>query len=116
MTSISGRNAFMMKPDLSLRDGNRAAFILDAKWKHIDALANDPKHGIDQDDVYQLYAYAKAYECNLVALVCPLTKAFRRPLHCRFFDGFRLVCLPFDVQDPEGSVQTSVRTLREFAP
>ena len=116
MTSIGNRNAFMMKPDLSLRDGNRIAFVLDAKWKHIDALGRDPKHGIDQDDLYQLYAYAKAYECNLVALVYPRTQAFRRPLHYRFFDRSELVCLPFDVQDPEGSVQTSVRTLCEFAP
>ncbi len=105
----------MMKPDLSLMDGNRVAFVLDAKWKPIDALGNDPKHGIDQDDLYQLYAYAKAYECNLVALVYPRTQAFRCPLHYRFFDRAGLVCLPFDVQDPEGSVQTSVQTLCEFA-
>ncbi len=116
MTRIGDRNAFMMKPDLSLMDGNRVAFVLDAKWKHIDALGNDPRHGIDQDDLYQLYAYAKAYECNLVALVYPRTQAFSYPLHYRFFDHSRLVCLPFDVQDPEGSVQTSVRTLCEFAP
>jgi len=116
MASIGDRNAFMMKPDLSLRDGNRVAFVLDAKWKHIHALGQDLKHGIDQGDLYQLYAYAKAYECNVVALVYPRTQAFRRPLHYRFFDRTGLVCLPFDVQDPEGSVQTSVRTLCEFAP
>ena len=116
MTRIGDRNAFMMKPDLSLMDGNRVAFVLDAKWKHINAPGNDPRHGIDQDDLYQLYAYAKAYECNLAALVYPRTQAFRCPLHYRFFDRAGLVCLPFDVQDPEGSVQTSVRTLCEFAP
>lgn len=115
ITSIGDRNAFMMKPDLSLRDGNRIAFVLDAKWKNIDALGEDPKHGIDQDDLYQLYAYAKVYECNVVALVYPRTQTFMRPLHYNFFDGSGLICLPFDVQDPEGSVQTSVRTLCEFA-
>ena len=116
MASIGGRDAFMMKPDLSLSDGNRVAFVLDAKWKHIDAHGEDPKHGIHQDDMYQLYAYAKAYECDLVALVYPRTQVFSHPLHYRFFDGFGLVCLPFDVRDPEGSVQTSLRTLRDFAP
>lgn len=116
MASIGGRDAFKMKPDLSLLDGNRAAFVLDAKWKHIDAHDEDPKHGILQDDVYQLYAYAKAYECDLVALVYPRSQAFNRPLHYRFFDGLGLVCLPFDVQDSRGSVQASLRTLREVAP
>ena len=116
MTSIGDRNAFMMKPDVSLRDGDRIAFVLDAKWKNIDALGDDPKHGIDQDDLYQLYAYAKAYECHLVALVYPRTRVFKHPLHYSFFDRTGLVCLPFDVQDPKGSVQTSVRTLCEFVP
>ena len=77
MASIGGRDAFMMKPDLSLRVGNRAAFVLDAKWKHIDAHREDPKHGIDQDDMYQLYAYAKAYECNLAALVYPRNRSLQ---------------------------------------
>ncbi len=116
MASIGGRNAFMMKPDLSLKVGNRAAFVLDAKWKHVDALREDPRHGIDQDDMYQLYAYAKAYECNLVALVYPRNQTFTRPMHYRFFDGSGLVCLPFDVRDPQASVRASMRTLGEFTP
>ena len=40
------------------------AFILDAKWKHINAVADHPKHGIDQNDLYQLYAYGKGYGCT----------------------------------------------------
>ena len=116
MASIGGRDAFMMKPDLSLRVGNRAAFVLDAKWKHIDAHGEDPKHGIDQNDMYQLYAYLKAYECNLAALVYPRNQAFSRPLHYRFFDGSGLICLPFDVRDPQASVRASMRTLGEFTP
>ena len=115
MASIGGRGAFMMKPDLSLKDGNRVAFVLDAKWKHIDAHGEDPKHGIHQDDMYQLYAYARAYECDLVALVYPCTRVFSHPLHYRFFDDFGLVCLPFDVRDPKGSVEASLQTLHEFA-
>ena len=111
MAKIGERDAFMMKPDLSLRDGKRVAFILDAKWKRIDTRGEDPKHGIDQGDMYQLYAYAKAYECDVVALVYPRTQVFKSPLHYRFFDDLRLICLPFDVQDPKGSVRTSIRTL-----
>ena len=116
IASIGGRDAFMMKPDVSLRVGNRAAFVLDAKWKHIDAHREDPKHGIDQDDMYQLYAFAKAYECNLAALVYPRNRTFSRPLHYRFFDGSGLICLPFDVRDPQASVRASMRALGEFTP
>ena len=116
MAKIGERDAFMMKPDLSLRNGKRVAFILDAKWKRIETRGEDPKHGIDQGDMYQLYAYAKAYECDVVALVYPRTQVFKSPLHYRFFDDLRLICLPFDVQDPKGSVRTSIQTLREYAP
>lgn len=49
-------------------------FILDAKWKGIDASSEDGKHGIDQDDVYQLYACGKRYGCEAVALVYPDTR------------------------------------------
>ena len=116
MASIGGRDAFIMKPDLSFWVGNRAAFVLDAKWKHIDALGEDPKHGIDQDDMYQLNAYANAYECNLAALVYPRNQGFSRSLHYRFFDGSGLICLPFDVRDPQASVRATMRKLGEFTP
>ena len=96
--------------------GVRIAFIVDAKWKRFDPRDEDPKQGIDQGNVYQLYAYAKAYGCDVVVLVYPHTRIFRRPLHYRIFDDTRLICVPFDVQDPKGSVHTSARTLCEFAP
>ena len=116
LARLDDRDAFTMKPDLSLWAGNRVAFILDAKWKRIDTRGEDPKHGIDQNDMYQFYAYAKAYECDVVALVYPRTQIFKCPLHYRFFDDFGLICLPFDVQDPKGSVRTSIKALYEFGP
>ena len=111
LARIVDRDAFMMKPDLSLMDGDRIPFILDAKWKRINPHDDDPKHGIDQGDVYQLYAYARAYESDVVALVYPRTRIFRRPLQYRILNGPRLICLPFDVEDPEDSVTTALRTL-----
>ena len=88
LAKIDGEDAFMMKPDISLKlkDG-RCAFILDAKWKDIKAHGADPKHGIDQDDMYQLYAYGKRYGCDAVALVYPRTGSFKTELRYRFFDG-----------------------------
>ena len=33
LATYKDRDAFMMKPDISLRSGNEVAFILDAKWE-----------------------------------------------------------------------------------
>ena len=112
LAEIDGDEVFTMKPDISLKEGKRVAFVLDAKWKEIDARSDDPKHGIDQADLYQLYAYGKRYGCDAVALVYPRAHAFTTELRYRFFDGLTLICLPFDVTEPEGSVRRSIRALR----
>ena len=109
-----GEDAFMMEPDLSLKEGERVVFVLDAKWKEVSARSGAPKHGIDQRDMYQLYAYGKRYGCRAVALVYPQTGAFETELRYRFFDGLPLICLPFDVSNPDGpqdSVRRSIQSL-----
>ena len=88
-------------------------FILDAKWNDIEALGDDPGHGIDQADMYQLYAYGRRYGCDAVALVYPCTVRFASELRYRFFDGLPLICLPFDVTAPEDSVRRSLQALGE---
>ena len=115
LANIDGEDAFTMKPDLSLREGKGVPFILDAKWKEIEARSSDPRHDIDQRDMYQLYAYGKRYGCRAVALVYPRTGAFRTELTYRFFDRLPLVCLPFDVTRPEDSVRRSIRVLEGLA-
>ena len=90
--------------------------ILDAKWKRVDATTDDLKHGIQQADVYQLYAYAKRYRCSVVALVYPReTNLFRQSLRYRFFDGVRLVAIPFDVTKPRASVTHTIDELEREA-
>ena len=111
LAKIENQDAFEMRPDISLWRGDRVAFILDAKWKEIDALSEDPKHGINQDDLYQLYAYAKGNGCDTVALVYPQTQAFTSALRYRLLDDVTLLCLPFDVASPEKSIESSIRTL-----
>lgn len=106
-------SGFGMKPDISLKAGNRIAFILDAKWKHIDPRYTDSSWGIQQDDVYQLFAYAKAYGCDVVAMIYPRTQSFRQSLKFRFFDNSQLICLPFDIQNPRVSVRKSIQILQE---
>ena len=113
LATIDGKKAFATKPDITLREGNRVRFILDAKWKDIEALGDDPGHRIDQADMYQLYAYGRRYGCDAVALIYPRTARFASELRYRFFDGLPLICLPFDVTAPEDSVRRCLQALGE---
>ena len=115
LATIDGKGVFTTKPDIALRDRKRVRFILDAKWKDVDASSEDGKHGIDQDDMYQMYAYGKSYGCQAVALVYPRTGRFASELRYRFFDDLPLVCLPFDVTQPEESVRRCLQVLEQNA-
>lgn len=115
MASTGGKRVFATKPDISLRrPRNAVRFILDAKWKHIGKGGSDPIRDIASSDLYQLYAYGKRYECRAVALIYPQSGDFTSPVTARFFDGLKIVGLPFDVASPERSrrsVRLALRTL-----
>ncbi len=112
LAEIKGRKAFNMRPDISLISDGNAEYILDAKWKRISGSAfSAPKHDISQSDVYQLYAYGKKYGCRTVALVYPRTNDFKDPLRYRLDDDLTLLCLPFDVANPKGSVTETIKAL-----
>ena len=107
---IDSAGAFSMKPDIALMRGARVHFVLDAKWKDIDGEGTDPKHGIAQSDVYQLYSYGRKFGCGRVALIYPKTARFQEPLCYEFVDEVRdqplaLWCFPFDVVEPRDSVE-----------
>lgn len=105
--------AFWMKPDITLGKRGEPEFILDAKWKRLKSKAEDgEKRGIRQADMYQLYAYGKRYGCRTVALLYPRTDEFNEPVRFGFDDDLALVCMPFDVSQPEHSVATCVQALR----
>lgn len=107
-----GRAPFRMRPDIALRtDDGEVKFILDAKWKHFSAGPGASKPGVDQGDLYQLYGYGKRYRCKTVALVYPWSRQFKTKLTFRFFDCLKLICLPFDVANPQRSVRETLRTL-----
>ena len=88
-----------MKPDISLMSGDKTEFILDTKWKRINGEGSDPKHGISQADMYQLFAYGKSM-CKQVALVYPKTEQFQEILSYKFDEKLSLSCFPFDVIKP----------------
>lgn len=104
VTDDKGREFFAMKPDITLMSGGKPKFILDTKWKRINENDSDPKHGISQADMYQLFAYGKKYGCRHVAIVYPKTNRFREPLRYTFDEAFALSCFPFDVTKPQESV------------
>ncbi|MDT4834920.1 McrBC 5-methylcytosine restriction system component [compost metagenome] len=51
---------FRLEPDLLVKQGSRA-WVLDTKWKRLDAGKRDKNYGISQSDFYQLFAYGKKY-------------------------------------------------------
>jgi len=116
MATIDGQAVFSTQPDIALRAGDQTPFILDAKWKEIDATTKDRKHGITQSDVYQLHAYAARYGCSAVALVYPRNVNFKSTLSYRFFDGRTLLAVPFDVTHPQTSVRQTIEELHRTLP
>ena len=110
-TKIGNQQAFHMKPDIALIRAGEVHFILDAKWKKgADNSGNDPKHGVTQNDIYQLYAYGRKFGCATVALMYPQTQKFRAPLRYEFNDSvdgqlLTLLCLPFNIEQPAYSVR-----------
>ena len=112
LASIDGKGVFYMKPDISLMSGNKTEFILDTKWKRINGAVSDPKHGISQADMYQLFAYGKKYGCKQVALVYPKTEQFREMLRYKFDEELSLSCFPFDVNKPKCSVKKILNDLQ----
>ena len=110
LAKIGEKEAFQMKPDISLVHRGEVKFILDAKWKRLDEKKNDSKHGISQADMYQLYSYGAQYRCETVALIYPKTEKFTSPLEYKFGPDFdnpslKLFCFPFNVEEPEESVK-----------
>ena len=112
VTNGQGYRVFAMKPDISLMSGRETEFILDTKWKRINGEGSDPKHGISQADMYQLFAYGKKYGCKQVALVYPKTEQFQEILSYKFDEELSLSCFSFDVTKPRGSVDEILNHLK----
>lgn len=64
------KSAFPVRPDLVMRRNGRVEVIADVKWK----LLKVGRGGYltpDESDVYQMHAYAAAYQCQRLALIYP---------------------------------------------
>lgn len=91
---------FQLRPDLTLTLGDRR-WILDAKWKRLDAADHDNRFGLSQSDFYQMFAYGQRYLDGVgdLVLIYPQTKRFLQPLGpFAFSSALRLWALPFDLE------------------
>ena len=91
---------FQLEPDLLIRGGG-SCWVLDTKWKLIDASNKKDKYLISEDDVYQMFAYGHRYvdgEGQLL-LIYPRSAMFRFPLPDFVFrPNLRLHVVPFDLE------------------
>lgn len=102
-----GKPQFKLRPDLVLRL-HKQVIVIDIKWKHI--APDAPNYGIDQADLYQLYAYGQKYRATELHLLYPAHESFTTPLPAfRFDDTLQLIILPFDITQP---LSTAIGTVR----
>src|SRR4030095_2837536 len=90
---------FKLEPDIYIADGNQC-WILDTKWKLLDASKRADKYGLSQADFYQLFTYGQKYlgGAGRMALIYPRTEAFHSPINTFHFDErLHLEVLPFDL-------------------
>jgi 5-methylcytosine-specific restriction enzyme subunit McrC len=95
------RQLFQLRPDFVI-EYEGVTWVVDAKWKLLDAADVANNYGLSQGDFYQLFAYGKRYLSGKgqLVLVYPRTKTFNAPLE-RFDleEGLWLDALPLDLED-----------------
>lgn len=102
LCSHQGKGFFQLRPDLRLTVGS-VTWVMDTKWKLLDAGDRANNYGLSQQDFYQLFAYGQYYlggEGTLV-LVYPAWHKFSAASQLaefRFNDTLTLWVLPFDLE------------------
>lgn len=91
----AGKRRFGLRPDLVVRKAN-LTIVLDIKWKWIEP--QSPSYGIEQSDLYQLYAYGHKYAAKSLYLLYPAHDGFQVPLPPFYFEeNLSLIVFPFDI-------------------
>ncbi|PEQ84664.1 hypothetical protein CN481_22100 [Bacillus sp. AFS006103] len=66
----TGYKNFLLEPDLLINKSSDNQIIIDTKWKRYDP--SSASHGVQRNDLYQMYAYLTRYErVNTVILLYP---------------------------------------------
>ncbi len=74
---VSGRKAFLLKPDILVRRERKPWLVADTKWKRLDP--RQANLGVSQADVYQVLAYAHHFAVDQAMLVYPHHPALGLP-------------------------------------
>lgn len=113
-----GQLIFRLEPDIFISNGAQR-WVVDTKWKLLEGSDRAGKYGLSQADFYQLYAYGQKYMDGegRMALIYPMSEAFRAPLDCfEFSAGLRLDVLPFDLEGDrligEGRLELPYKVVR----
>lgn len=102
LVQYRGKDLFTLKPDLLIEQNNRPVYVLDTKWKLLDACDEQNKFDLSQADFYQMYAYGQKYLHGVgdLFLIYPATDQFKQPIPYSFDfnDKLRLWVLPFEIK------------------
>lgn len=105
----NGQKQFQLRPDIILKNETHC-IIFDAKWKNIDVSAQS--YGLDQRDLYQLYAYGQKHKAYKLFLIYPATSTFNStPPPFRFDENFTLYIWPIQLSNP---LSTEMEKLNDF--
>jgi 5-methylcytosine-specific restriction enzyme subunit McrC len=98
---------FRLIPDIVVETHTGEIWIFDTKWKLIDASKPRQNYGIEQADLYQMYAYGKKYQARKLFLIYPANESFQHPLEVFDYDeDLMLHVMPFDLMhDGEAAVR-----------
>lgn len=113
----AGGPRFKLRPDVVIRHGDQTV-VMDTKWKQVQGPSSDTasgatNYGIEQADLYQVYAYGKKYAASDLFLIYPVNPTFRQPLAVFGYDSTtRLHVVPFDVTN---SLANEVEKLAAYA-
>ena len=77
---IENPRKFQLRPDIVIDKWSSNIIIADTKWKKLDSNDEKSKYWISQQDMYQLYAYAKKYDSKKLYLIYPENAHFSETL------------------------------------
>ena len=94
--------AFKLKPDILL-ENNGKKIIMDTKWKQ---LYNNPtyNYGIKEDDMYQMYVYAKRYNIDDIFILYPAIENLKNQIAIYKSDNLKIKIFLVDLFNIDDSM------------
>ncbi len=104
-------HVFHLRPDLAVRDKTgKFPLLLDAKYKTLDPDKED--YDVSREDFYQMYAYARRYDCPRVLMIYPQTVGMNEGL-CRRFTLEEFMVKNDKEEKHQGSITVATIDLRK---